>query len=316
MKKIELHVHLDGSLNPAEVNKIMNKETRELLIAKNQDNLEDYLKTFDLPIKLLQSRANLINFSKALANDLYKDEVIYAEVRFCPLFHTNVLSPEEVIESVLEGFKMVPEIKINLILCMMRQYSMDKNLEIVKLAKKYLKNGVIGLDLAGDEARYKTATFRQLFEIIKIDNIPFTIHAGEADGKESIDLAIEYGAKRIGHGIRSIESEETIEKLKENNITLEVCPTSNIDTGVYETMDEYPLKQLIDSGVKITINTDNRTVSNTTLEKEYQLLKENFKLSEKDLIQFNLNAIEASFISESQKAELKFKLQNDENLQL
>lgn len=315
MKKIELHVHLDGSLNPTEVNKIMNNETRDMLIAKKQDSLENYLKTFDLPIKLLQSRENLINFSKTLAKDLYKDEVIYAEVRFCPLFHTSILTLEEVIEAVLDGFKMVPEVKINLILCMMRQYSMDKNLEIVKLAKKYLKNGVVGLDLAGDESRYKTATFRQLFEIIKIDNIPFTIHAGEADGKESVDLAIEFGAKRIGHGIRSIESEETIKKLKENNITLEICPSSNIDTGIYENMDEYPLKQLMDSGVKITINTDNRTVSNTTLEKEYQMLKENFKLSDKDLLEFNLNAIEASFISESQKAELKFKLQNDENLQ-
>lgn len=308
MKKIELHVHLDGSLNPTEVNKIMNNETRSLLIGKNKTSLEQYLNTFDLPIKLLQTRENLINFSKTLAMDLYEDDVIYAEIRFCPLLHTSILSKEEVVEAVLEGLRQVPEVKTRLILCMMRQFSMDKNLEIVKLAKNYLNKGVVGLDLAGDEARYKTATFKQLFEIIKIDNIPFTIHAGEADGIESIEQAISFGAKRIGHGIRAIESEETINKIIKNNVTLEVCPTSNLDTGVYKNMDEYPVKKLIDKGVKITINTDNRTVSNTTLEKEYTLLKENFKLTKNDFLNFNLNAIEASFLSESEKAELKYQL--------
>src|SRR5574344_926563 len=249
MKKIELHVHLDGSINPKFASELMHHDVKNELIADNCTSLTEYLNKFDLPIKLLQTKENLEHFSYLLAKDLLKDDVIYAEIRFCPMLHTTILSPSEVIDAVLSGLKQVPELKTNLILCMMRNFNMDKNLEIYRLAKTYYGKGVVALDLAGDEARYKTATFKQLFDIIKMENIPFTIHAGEADGPDSVDLAIAYGAKRIGHGIRATESSETLKKLKENNITLELCPTSNLNTRLYPTILAYQIKSLITAAI-------------------------------------------------------------------
>lgn len=314
MNKVELHVHLDGSLNFEYMSELIGEDSHAIVVSDSSGDLTEYLSKFDIPCRLLQKRENIVTFSRLLAEDLKKDGVLYAEVRFCPLFHTAYLSPSEVIEAVLEGISNVDDIKINLILCMMRQFPMPKNLEIVNLYKKYCDKGVVALDLAGDESRYKTATYRQLFEIIKLDNIPFVIHAGEADGPESVNLAIEYGAKRIGHGIRSIESEEVVQKLVDNNILLELCPTSNLDTHAIKNLDYFPIKDLMTAGVKVCINTDNRSISDTTLEKEYQIVKENFDLTDEELLEFNLNAIEASFLSNQEKIMLKNKLIGKRNV--
>ena len=308
MKKIELNVHLDGSLNITMMNQLLNTETRHDIIGKNSNSLTDYLSKFDLPIKVLQTRENIINFTKKFVEDLVLDEVIYAEVHFCPLLHTSILTPDEVVEAVLEGLNSNENIKIGLVLCLMRNFNLNRNLEIVRLYKKYKDQGVVGLNLSGDESRYKTISFKQLFEIINLDNIPFSISAGEADTYESVDLAIEFNAKRITHGIHSVESKSTVKKLTKNNITLDLSVSNELDTKCVETMDEYPIKYLLDQGVKITINTANRTTSNTTLENEYQILKENFKITNSQFLEFNLNAIEASFLEDEEKAQLKKEL--------
>lgn len=305
MKKIELHVHLDGSLNVEYANKLMKKDITNELVATNTSNLKEYLEKFKIPKDLTQSKENLKKFSELLAKDLVKDEVIYAEIRFCPLLHTSKLTKEEVVENVLEGLNSVKEIKTNLILCMMRNFSEEENIQIIELAKKYLNKGVVAIDLAGDESNYKTGNYKKLFELAKENKIPFTIHAGEADDYTSIESAISFKTKRIGHGIRCIENKNTIKKIIENDITLEICPTSNINTQIYKSLKDYPIKDLINKGIKVTINTDNRTVSNTSLEKEYNLLKEECNLTEEDLIKCNLNAIEVAFISEEEKNQLK-----------
>ena len=308
MKKIELHLHLDGSLNIDYVNKIMNKDCSLDLISNNSKDLKEYLTKFSLPISLLQDKNNIEEFCYMLAKDLENDEVIYAEVRFCPLFHVEKTSIDELIEAMINGFNRVSTVKVNLIFCMMRHFDFNKNKHIIELTKKYLGKGVVAIDLAGDEKNFPTSNFEELFKIIREEQIPFTIHAGEADGIDSINAAINFGTKRIGHGVRAIENSDTVKKLIDNNILLEVCPKSNLDTNLVDDISKHPIKKLVDAGVLVSINTDNRTVSNTSLNYEYELLKNNFGFSDEDFIKFNINAINGAFISNEEKEELKNKL--------
>ena len=308
MKKVELHLHLDGSVRPTTISELLNisiEEARKLSsVSLKENSLKDYLDKFDIPLKIMQTKENLMRISKELALDLLKDNVIYAEIRFAPNKHLeNGLTLDEVITSILKGLKEVP-IKTNLILCMMRGDSYAKNVEIIKYTKKYIGKGVVGIDLAGNEAAYPVNKYQELFAIARKENIPFTIHAGEGDGALSVIKAINLGAKRIGHGVRAIESTEALNLLKEKDITLEVCPKSNLDTKMYNKLESHPIKKLLDKGVKVTINTDNRTVSNITLEETYKKLKETFHFSKEDFINMNKRAIECAFISEKEKQEL------------
>ncbi|MCX4249351.1 MAG: adenosine deaminase [Bacilli bacterium] len=307
IKKVELHVHLDGSLNIntiSDILKIEKDEIKNKLIAdKKCRDLNDYLQVFDLPIKVMQTKESLIRTSKDLIESFINDNVIYAEVRFAPNKHTTILTLDEIITSVLEGIKSL-KVKVKLILCMMRGDDFSDNKKIIDLAYKYKDDGVVGIDLAGAEGLYKTSDYLPLFKYASSLNIPFTIHAGEADGIESINAAISAGATRIGHGVRAIESKECINKLKEKNILLEICPTSNIQTGIAPSMELHPIKKLYDSGVKVSINTDNRTVSNVTLNEEYEILVKAFDFTEEDFNRMNAEAIKHSFLSDRDKQEL------------
>ena len=305
MKKIELHLHLDGSCNIELASQLEGKDVSNELIASNTDSLSKYLESFTLPIKLLQDLDNIENFSYLLAKELEKDEVIYAEVRFCPLFHIEKYSIEEVVHAIIKGFNKVSTVKINLIFCMMRHFSEDDNMKIIMLTKKFLGKGVVAIDLAGDEAKFKTSNFDKLFDEIKKKNIPFTIHAGDADSYESVQTAISFGTKRIGHGVRCIENNDTVKELVARGISLEICPTSNVNTKVVTDLKYHPIKILVDAGVLVTINTDNRTVSNTNLDKEYDLLRKEFNFNDDDFLQFNLNAIDCAFLSGEEKENLR-----------
>ena len=307
--KIELHLHLDGSVRPSTVSNILNLNKKdvekEMIVDTSCNDLNDYLTKFDLPLTILQTKNNLIKVSEELANDLKKDGIIYAEIRFAPILHTNNgLSCEEVIEAVIEGISMV-DIKINLIICLMRNVSEEDNYKVINAGLKYINNRVVGFDLAGAEAIYKTSNFKELFKYISKYNIPFTIHAGEADGIDSIKSAIEFGAKRIGHGVRIMDNINMIKYAKDNNITFEVCPTSNIDTKIYKEYKEHAIKKMYDNNLNITINTDNRTVSNITLTEEYNKLINTFNFSLEDIKNMNITAINASFISDIDKENLK-----------
>ena len=307
--KIELHLHLDGSVRPSTVSNILNlneKEVeKEMIVDTSCNDLNDYLIKFDLPLKILQTKDNLIKVSEELANDLKKDGIIYAEIRFAPILHiNNCLSCEEVIEAVIEGISRV-DIKINLIICLIRNASEEDNYKVINAGLKYINNKVVGFDLAGAEAIYKTSKFKELFKYISKYNIPFTIHAGEADDIDSIKSAIEFGAKRIGHGVRIMGDVNMIKYAKDNNITFEVCPTSNIDTKIYKEYKEHAIKKMYDNNLNITINTDNRTVSNITLTEEYNKLINTFNFSLEDIKNMNITAINASFISDIDKENLK-----------
>ena len=306
MKKVELHVHLDGSVRVSTVSELLNLDVNyaldNMVVKDVNPDLASYLTKFDLPIKVMQTKENLKRIACELAQDLKLDDVIYAEVRFAPQKHVlKGLSLDEVVDAVLAGFKAVSGIKINVILCMMRGDSFDKNKEVIYLCKRYLDKGVVGLDLAGDEKNYKTKDYKALFDIANKENIPFTIHAGEADGAKSVLDAICFGAKRIGHGIRVLEDEAVLKKVIDNNVTLEVCPTSNVQTKAVNSYKEHPVKKLYDKNVLVTINTDNNTVSNLTLSKEYVRLRKYFNFTDADFLRFNINAVNASFISEEEK---------------
>lgn len=308
MKKIELHVHLDGSIRPTTISELLDISSEEAIklstVSNKTNSLKEYLDKFDIPLKIMQTKENLVRVSKELAEDLQNDNVIYAEIRFAPNKHLEQgLTLDEVITSILKGLREVP-IKTNLILCMMRGDSFNKNLKVIKYAKKYLGQGVVGIDLAGNEATYPVNDYKELFEIAKKEGIPFTIHTGEADNALSVINAANLGAKRIGHGVRAIKSEEALNLIKEKDITLEVCPKSNLDTNIYNKIEEHPIKKLFDKGIKVTLNTDNRTVSNITLNETYEELKDTFKFTDEDFIRMNKNAIECAFINETEKQEL------------
>lgn len=305
--KVELHLHLDGSIRIGTAHELLNVNENDMVAPSKCLDLNDYLTKFSLPISVLQTKENIMRVCKELINDLIDDGVIYAEIRFAPINHIKQgLSLEEVVESVLQGLQS-DMVKTNIILCLMRNSSYEENLSIINLASKYLNKGVCALDLAGAEGLYKTNTFKDLFLKAKEKQIPFTIHAGEADGVDSIKSAIEFGTKRIGHGIRCIESEDVINKIIKDNITLEVCPTSNVQTNVVATYENHPIKYLYDKGIKVTISTDNRTVSNITLIEEYQKLIDTFKFTLEDIKRMNIFAINSSFLSDTEKENLIIK---------
>ncbi len=311
--KVELHVHLDGSVRPetlAELANISLEQAKKEAVAPDKClDLNDYLSRFSLPVSVMQTKENLTRIAYELASDMKSENVIYAEVRFAPMLHTTILTASEVIDAVIEGIKKV-DIKINLLLCMTRNSDVDTNKKVIDLALAYKDNYVVGIDLAGAEALYKTDDFEELFMYAKKLGINYTIHAGEADGPESILAAIKFGAKRIGHGVRILEDGQVLKMVKDKKILLEVCPTSNVQTNICHTINEHPIKRLIDSGLLVCINTDNRTVSNTTLSLEYQKLALTFGFTSEDFTNLNITAIDASFIEEAEKEKIKEKIRN------
>lgn len=314
MKKIDLHCHLDGSLDPSYIEKLLGPGITSQIISRRGDNLAAYLEKFQLPISLLQTYKNLSNFACLLAKSLVLDEVIYAEIRFCPLLHLQRgLTPKEVVSAVLSGLQQITSVKTNLILCMMRNLSFADNVTIIDLAKSFRNQGVVALDLAGDEAAHPNSSpeFMELFQRASAAGIPFTIHAGEADGPNGVNAAIKLGAQRIGHGVRAIESKDTIQHLITKHIPLEVCLTSNIDTGIYSNLIDHPIRELFEAGVIITLNTDNRTISSTTLTKEYNLLQKYFGFNRHDFLLCNLFAVTHSFADNALKVQLSRELLNN-----
>lgn len=306
MPKVELHLHLDGSVSLELLEKFSGYShdvVKEKVISNNDGTLEDYLAHFNFINNYLQTKENLEMASFTLGHDLLAENVVYAEIRFSPLIHTKGgLTSKEVVDSVLKGLKR-SGLKFNLILCMIRGESISYNKEVIELANSYLNKGVVAVDLAGDEENYPFTDYEYLFKLCQYANIPTTIHAGETS-KRDILKVIPY-TKRIGHGIKIIDDEELINQIITNNIFLEVCPNSNLDTKNVLSYDVHPIKKLYQKGVKVSINTDNRTVSDITLTEEYFNLVEYLNFTYDDLIKMNLNAIDAAFLKEEEKQALR-----------
>lgn len=315
--RIELHCHLDGSLNLDFVERMLRKQgiimeqkelEEKLKVRPDCTSLTEYLEKFDLPLLCLQTKEGLKQAAYELVRDAAKDEVAYIEVRFAPMLSTNKgLSCTEVIESVVDGLKKGEQdcrVYASAIVCAMRHHSLEQNMEMLKAAKPFVGKGVCALDLAGDESAFPTNLFCELFVKAKEWKIPFTIHSGECGSVDNVREAIELGAKRLGHGIALEKSPELRRLCKEKEIGVEMCPTSNLQTKAVDSLDSYPLKQFLEEGLLVSVHTDNRTVSGTTMEQEEKLVKERLQISEEMWLQCMKNAIQTAFTSDEIKKEL------------
>ena len=313
--KILLHLHLDGAIDIDDAFKWVKEDgikiskkdlLRELQVDEECHNLNDYLKKFDLPCKLLQTCERLEITSYHLFQKLAKLNVVYAEVRFAPLKHLEKgLTLDDVVISVINGFNKAnveSGIMGGIILSLMRGEEYEKNKKVVDVAKKYLGKGVVGIDLAGAEALYPTKDYVKLFSYAKTLEIPFTIHAGEAAGVESIKAALDIGAKRIGHGVKVIDDEALMERVIKENILLEVCVTSNYQTEAIKR--RHPIEKLYRKGVKISINTGNDTVSGIDINREHARILQETKMDIEDLIKCNTNSIPFIFADDKTKNKL------------
>ncbi len=309
---IELHLHFDGSVTfdfakKAIADKYQSDEAllRAMTVGNDCKNLDEYLQKFDLPLSMLQSEAAISEAMRLLCCRLKEENTVYAEIRFAPQLHTRgELTQEQVVRAAIKGFED-SSIMGGLILCCMRGADFDVNYETVCVARRFKDEGVLALDLAGNESAYPNEDYFELFEFVRDYGLPFTIHAGEAAGADSVRSALRMGAARIGHGVRACENKELLAMLAEQQIPLELCPTSNLNTCVFSDISEYPLRQLMQAGVKVTLNSDNRTVSNTNFQKEMQLLCNAFSLTEQEQVHLLLNSTDAAFCNFKVKEKLK-----------
>lgn len=326
LPKIELHCHLDGSIRPETLMKIAKKQKiefpnnldslKELLVAPETcKDLNEYLERFDLVLQCLQTEEALEAAAFDVIEQAAAENIAYIEVRFAPTLHTQKgLALPEIITAVLKGLKkgeVLLGVKSNALLCGMRHEELSSIEKVTSLAKEYLHKGVVGFDLAGNEVDFPPYTFKEIFELANQLDIPLTLHAGECGCGKNVADAVYLGAKRIGHGIAVKDTPEYFALLKEQKILIEMCPTSNFQTKTVTQLAEYPFKVFLEAGIPICINTDNRTVSNTTLTNEYMKLHKWYNLSYKEMEQLNHYAVDGAFITEKEKAVLHDLLAED-----
>jgi adenosine deaminase len=285
LPKADLHVHLDGSLrletiidlarihgvelpstDPAELGRAMN-------LGQNCGSLVEYLKAFDVTLRVMQHEDALFRVAYELAEDAARENVRYMEVRYAPMLHTRRgLKLTSVVEAVLAGLRAAHDAfgtESNVIVCGIRNISPESSLEMAELAVAYKGRGVVGFDLAGAEYDNPAKHHRKAFQLVRDNNINTTIHAGEAYGPESIAQALHVcGAHRIGHGVRLRENGDLLHYINDHRIPLECCPSSNVQTGAVRDLASHPLKLYFDLGLRVTVNTDNRLVTDTTVSHE------------------------------------------------
>lgn len=313
-KLTELHLHLDGSLRPETVWELAREQQIRLPAADLEElryqmkvpedcqSLHECLKRFDLPLLVLQEADALERVTFELTEDLAKEGVTYAEIRFAPQQSMeHGLTQDQAVEAAIRGAKrgmeMYPSIRVGLILCCMRGEDKEAlNLETVESVRKYLGDVVCAVDLAGAESLYPTEIFAPVFARVREYGLPMTIHAGEAAGPDSIRTALSYGTKRIGHGISAIQDPGLVEELVKENVTLEICVTSNFQIRSVPSIKEHPIRRLFDAGVRVTVNSDNMTVSGTNVRKELELVKEVFGFTDEEVKRLQEYAWEARFL--------------------
>ncbi|MBP1042972.1 adenosine deaminase [Vagococcus sp. BWB3-3] len=323
LPKIELHCHLDGSVRPHILEQLAQIQNRPLsatgpelaakLIAPEEcQSLLEYLERFDIVLPYLQEASALELIAYDLIAQVAAENVTYIEVRFAPmLFVKEGLTITEIVAAVLAGLKrgeVAFGVKSNALLCAMRHHSHQRNQEVIESAKEYLGRGVAGFDLAGDEANYPTADFSELISLGVTQQIPVTLHAGECGCPQNVAESIRLGATRIGHGIAIQKDPAVLQTCIENQTLVEMCPTSNFQTKAVLELADYPFKHFLEAGLKICINTDNRTVSNTTLTDEYLKLHQWYGIDYRCMETLNHNAVDGAFISDQVKEALHAQL--------
>ncbi len=315
LPKVELHLHLDCSLSYAAVAQLdesvsLEEYQREFIAPPRCTNLADFLTRAPRGFKLMQDEAALKLVVEDLFEQLAGDGVIYAEIRFAPLLHLERgLTPEQVVAAVdraTEACIRQSGIDARLILCTLRHFDRQQGLVTAGLVEQFRGSRVVALDIAGDEAGYPIEAQVPAFRYAIDRGLHRTAHAGEARGPESVwETLREFQPSRIGHGVRSIEDPVLVEHLIHERIHLEVCPTSNLQTGISQEFAEHAVDELYRAGVPLSISTDTRTITNITLTEEYRNLEEHFGWTDADLAVCNQAAIDAAFVDETVKNSLR-----------
>ena len=322
LPKIELHCHLDGSVRPETVIDLAEKEainipTHDIEMIKNMmiaplecKSLNEYLERFELPGRVMQSKTSLKRITYELLEDAAKENIKSIEVRFGPLLHTEGgLTVEEIIESVLEGIKLAEDtydIKGNLILSCLRNMPVETVYDVIESGKKFLNKGVVAIDLCANEEAGFCRNYVEPITLAREYGYRVTIHAGETGIGENVLDAVELlGAERIGHGIYIKDCVKAYNIVKKNKVVLEMCPTSNVQTKAVQSFEDHPVFDFHKDGIKVTINTDNRTVSDTNLSNEYSVMVNTFDMGCEEYEQLYYNSVNASFADEETKNDLR-----------
>jgi adenosine deaminase len=335
LPKVLLHEHLDGVLRPQTIielaksldyDQLPTQDPEELARwfhqGANQGSLPKYLEGFAHTIAVMQNEEALERVAYEQAEDLSHDGVVYFETRFAPLFHTRKgLTHQQVVSAVLKGLERGRKdfgISSGLIICAMR--NMDVSLEMAELAVDFRQRGVVGFDLAGEEGGYPPKKHVDAFHYIQRQNFNITVHAGEGFGKESIWQAIQYcGAHRIGHGTRLVDdiavTDGRVVKLGDlaqyvldKRIPLEICLLSNVHVGAARSLAEHPFKLFYQEKFRVTLNTDNRLMSNTSMTKEFEAARDTFGLTMDDFEKITINAMKSAFLPYDRRREFIYSV--------
>jgi len=328
LPKTELHCHLDGSLRlktilelaeqqkiklPADTEEGLAKAIHQGEVCKS---LEDYLVAFDVTLSVLQTEEALYRSAYELALDAAEENVRYLEVRYSPALHQQKgLKMTTVIDAVLEGLrdaKRQTGIKYGVIVCGIRHINPQMSVRLAELSVAYKNRGVIGFDLAGAEVNFPAKDHKDAFQLILKNNVNCTAHAGEAYGPESIAQAIHYlGAHRIGHGTRLREDGDLLNYVNDHRIPLEVCLSSNVQTGAVPSLSSHPLKFYFDYGLRVTINTDNRLITDTTVTKELWLGHTQLGLSLEDITTIIVSGFKSAFLPFREKQDMLIQVNQE-----
>ncbi len=318
LSKVELHLHLDCSLSYEAVARLDASVTREeyeteFVAPPVCASLADFLTRAPRGFQLMQTEAALELVTEDLFEQLLRDRVIYAEIRFAPLLHLlGGMTPEAVVAAVdraTERCIAETAIEARLILCTLRHFDAAQSLLTAELVERFKGSRVVALDLAGDEAGFSLEAHVPAFRYAVEKGLYRTAHAGEACGAESVwETLRELQPTRIGHGVRSVEDAELVGRLRELGIHLEVCPTSNVQTRTSANYAEHAVDRLYRAGVSVGINTDTRTITKVTLEQEYARLREHFGWGDAELVACNRAALRAAFVEDGVRARLMERL--------
>jgi len=328
LPKTDLHCHLDGSLRLRTLLELAEQQevrlpadsedglAKAMKLGQRHGSLEEYLKGFDIALSVMQTEDALYRTAYELAIDAAAENCRLIEVRYAPVLHLQKgLKPTVVVEAVLEGLRAATRetgILAGVLVCGIRNMSPDTSLRLAELSVAYKNRGVLGFDLAGAEHGNPAKDHQEAFQLILNNNINCTVHAGEAYGPPSIAQALHYcGAHRIGHGVRLREDGDLLNYVNDHRIPIECCPSSNVQTGAVLDMASHPFKFYLDFGIRVTINTDNRLITDTSVTQELLVVSKQFGLTASDIRNILVAGFKSSFLTFHDRAQLVRKAQNE-----
>lgn len=315
--KVELHCHLDGSTSVELIRQLadeqgVNLDESKLFVSSQCDSLDDYLQCFDEILKILQTKDSLKRAVVDVAKQAYNDNVKYIEIRFAPLFHMDQgLTMTEVLEAVELGVNEAVNtlgIGVNLLICAMRQHHTEQNQALFDFIHQHHHEAICGIDFAGPEVGFPTVAIEDTIKYGLDKGFNLTLHAGECGCMHNVIEGIKLGSKRIGHGVAINQDKQSLQFVKENDVLLEMCPKSNIQTKAITGLEALNLPYLLEQDIPFLINTDNRTVTQTSLNEEYTLLIENKMMTLEQVQYINERAVDYAFLSDEERKQLHLKM--------